>query len=29
MYIMVEDLDDPEMQAFKEKEGEEKEEWFE
>lgn len=28
MYMMVEDLDDPEMQAFREEEGEEKDEWY-
>lgn len=27
--MMVDDLDDPEMRAFREEEGEEKDEWFE
>lgn len=28
MYMMVSDLDDPEIQKYREEEGEEKDEWF-
>ena len=28
MYMMVDDLDDPEIQEFRDREGEEKDEWF-
>ncbi len=28
MYMMVEDLDDPEMQQYREEDGEEKDEWY-